>query len=152
KNYIELLATSLYDKGFQKGDRLALMLPNSFEYITTFFAVQLLGGIIVQVNPMYQIREVDYILKDSEATWFVGMMKEKDKLDKIKNLQNMTKIYTDSDTENSFYALLQNKEKKLPETNINVHEDVAILQYTGGTTGYPKGAMLTHYNIVSNIN
>ena len=61
RNVVERFATSLHTRGFKKGDKLAVMLPNSIEYIIAFFAVQRLGETIVQVNPMYQSRELEYI-------------------------------------------------------------------------------------------
>ncbi|MEW9677199.1 long-chain fatty acid--CoA ligase [Lentibacillus sp. L22] len=151
KDASEYLAAALYHKDFQKGDRLALMLPNSLEYITTFFAVHRLGGTIVQVNPMYQPQELEHILKDSEAAWFVGYEKEKEKLKKIDGLQYLEAIYVDASSGDSLDHLIRRKIKDLPDIDIDLKEDVAVFQYTGGTTGLPKGAMLTHSNIVSNI-
>lgn len=145
------LAASLYQKGFQKGDRLALMLPNSVEYIITFFAVHWLGGTVVQVNPMYQPRELEHILKDSNASWFVGYEKEKKKLEELGMANELQTIFVDSSAGDSLKALIIEQNITPPKASINVKEDVALLQYTGGTTGMPKGVMLTHSNIVSNI-
>ena len=72
KNASDRFAASLHHRGFRKGDRIALMLPNCIEYIISFYAIHRLGGIVVQVNPMYQSSELDYILRDSKATWFIG--------------------------------------------------------------------------------
>jgi len=152
KKTSEYLASALYKRGFKKGDRLALMLSNSLEYIVTFFAVHRLGGTIVQVNPMYQTHELDKILKDSEANWFIGYKEDEIKLDNIGLTEELVKFFVDSDGEKSFIALIDEKGLNLPKLNINPQEDIAVLQYTGGTTGVPKGVILTHYNIVANIN
>lgn len=148
----EYLASALYNQGFKKGDKLALMVPNSIEYVITFFAVHRLGGTIVQVNPMYQPHELDHILKDSEAAWFVGYKEEERKLKEIGLLHQLKVYYVDGESSQSFYHLIAEKSTNLPPIEINLKEDVAVLQYTGGTTGKPKGVMLTHYNIVANVN
>ncbi|MFJ8063980.1 long-chain fatty acid--CoA ligase [Psychrobacillus sp. NPDC096426] len=152
KNTTEYLASALYNRGFKKGDRLALMLSNSMEYILTFFAVHRLGGTIVQVNPMYQTHELDKILKDSESSWFIGYKDEEKKLDNIGLTEKIVKFFIDGKDEQSFYALIDEKGTNLPDLTINPTEDIAVLQYTGGTTGIPKGVILTHFNIVANIN
>jgi long-chain acyl-CoA synthetase len=147
----EYFAAALHNRGFKKGDRLALMLLNSIEYVIAFFAVHRLGGTIVQVNPMYQPQELEYILQDSEATWFIGRQEEKKKLHKIELDDQFTAIFVDTEVKDSFYALINEKLNGLPIVNIHSKEDVAVLQYTGGTTGTPKGVMLTHFNIVANL-
>lgn len=93
KCYTDNLAYSLHRRGFKKGDRLALMLNNSMEYLITFYAVHRLGGIVVQVNPMYQTHDLEYILRDSDATWFIGLQKEEEKLKKIGFRETLTTIF-----------------------------------------------------------
>ncbi|WP_257985537.1 AMP-binding protein [Bacillus sp. V5-8f] len=66
-----MLAASLFASGFQKGDRLSIMLPNSPHYIFTLFAGFRLGGINVQVNPMYVEREIEHVLNDSGSKYIV---------------------------------------------------------------------------------
>lgn len=68
---VDRFAAVLYRLGLRKGDRIAVMLPNCLEYIVSYYAIQRLGGILVQVNPMYQQSELAYLLEDSEATAFV---------------------------------------------------------------------------------
>lgn len=147
----EQVAAKLAREGFKKGDRFALMLPNSIEYVVTFFAVHRLGGTIVQVNPMYQPHELDYILNDSQATWFIGYKEEKRKLDELELSDKMKAFYIDKEEEQPLTQLQEKGPIQLPETIIDLKEDIAILQYTGGTTGKPKGVMLTHSNLVANI-
>ncbi|WP_252314993.1 AMP-binding protein [Sinobaca sp. H24] len=65
------LAASMREEGFKKGERTALMLSNSAEYIISYFAIQKLGGIVVQVNPMYQSSEIQYLIEDSQLSWFI---------------------------------------------------------------------------------
>lgn len=68
---VDRFAAVLYRLGLRKGDRIAVMLPNCLEYIVSYYAIQRLGGILVQVNPMYQQSELAYLLEDSEATAFI---------------------------------------------------------------------------------
>ena len=153
KNASDRLAGSLYRKGFRKGDRIALMLPNCIEYIISFYAIHRLGGIVVQINPMYQTSELDYILKDSEAGWFIGHAEQKKKLENIGLSNQLNIILADRNRqeEDSLYDWIKKGTHELPELNIQPEKDLALLQYTGGTTGRSKGVMLTHFNITSNV-
>ncbi|WP_227001825.1 long-chain-fatty-acid--CoA ligase [Virgibacillus necropolis] len=153
KHMTERLAAALHCRGFRKGDLLALMLPNSMEYVITYYAVHRLGGIVVQVNPMYQAYELEYILRDSEAAWFVGFEEQKGKLEQIDFANNLKIIAADSGKEqkDSLYSWIAEENNELPPLNICPKEDIAVLQYTGGTTGKSKGVMLTHSNLVSNV-
>lgn len=149
----ERFAASLYANGFKKGDRLAIMLPNSIEYIIAFYAVQRLGGIVVQVNPMYQPSELDYILADSETKWFVSYQNQIPKLKQTEFYNQLIVIIADGDRtiENNLYKILENGNQHLPNVELDLENDIAILQYTGGTTGKPKGVMITHKNVISNL-
>lgn len=147
---VERLAAGLYRRGARKGDRIAIMLPNSAEYILSYYAIHRLGGVVVQVNPMYQAAELEYLLNDAEAEWFIGYEEQRKKLEQIGMEEKLFTVWADpgSDTKNSLYRLIAEGQGELPHVNINPHEDLAVLQYTGGTTGRSKGVMLTHYNLV----
>lgn len=127
------------------------MLPNCLEYIIAYYAIHRLGGVVVQVNPLYQPNELDYILRDSEATWFIGHDKQKKKLEQIGLTDEFTIISANNMLENSCYSWSVTGNKDLPEMDINPKEDLAVLQYSGGTTGKSKGVMLTHFNLISNV-
>ncbi|MEH6943354.1 long-chain-fatty-acid--CoA ligase [Bacillus sp. JJ722] len=152
KKATDRLASALYQSGFRKGDRIALMLPNCVEYVISYYAIQRLGGIVVQVNPMYQPMEVKHTLEDSEATWFISYQEQKKKLEQINYLDKVTAIFIDGKTkESSFYAWLQKGTSNAPSIEIDLEEDLSILQYTGGTTGKSKGVMITHHNVLWNL-
>lgn len=153
KSATDRFAATLHHKGFRKGDRIALMLPNCLEYIISFYAIHRLGGIVVQINSMYESSELDYILRDSEATWFIGHDKQKKKLEKIGMTDQLIIILADREKpqEDTLYGWIEEGYNELPQTNIEPKTDVALLQYTGGTTGKSKGVMLTHFNITANI-
>jgi long-chain acyl-CoA synthetase len=147
-------AAVLYRLGLRKGDRIAVMLPNCLEYIVSYYAIQRLGGILVQVNPMYQQSELAYLLEDSEATAFIGHREQKQKLALIGWDAKLTLIMVEgaSDAgEYGFYEEIAAVSAEPPSVEIDPREDIAVLQYTGGTTGRAKGVMLTHYNLVSNV-
>lgn len=153
KSASDRFAATLHHKGFRKGNRIALMLPNCIEYIISFYAIHRLGGIVVQVNPMYESSELDYILRDSEATWFIGHEKQTKKLETINMLDQLLVILADRDKhpEDSLYGWIEKGINELPPLDIDPKKDIALLQYTGGTTGKSKGVMLTHFNITANV-
>ncbi|MBU8916793.1 long-chain fatty acid--CoA ligase [Bacillus sp. FJAT-29953] len=150
---VDRLASALYDSGFKKGDKLAIMLPNCLEYIISFFAVQRLCGTVVQVNPLYTPRELEYILEDSEAVWFITNRIQVPKLEQIGYKDKLTVLIAEGekDVKDSLNAWIEKGTNPSPEVNIDIENDIAILQYTGGTTGRAKGVMISHYNLISNL-
>lgn len=155
----EQLAAAIHSLQFKKGDRLAVMLPNTPHYLFSLFSTLRLGGIGVQVNPMYVEREIEHILNDSGAEYMVVH----DKLyERVKQVQSQTKLkhiivvsldgekIELADGDFHFDECIDREAPLPPRVNINPDEDVAILQYTGGTTGVSKGVMLTHRNLIAN--
>nr|WP_263328276.1 long-chain fatty acid--CoA ligase [Neobacillus sp. Marseille-Q6967] len=153
-------SSGLYNNGFKKGDRLAIMLPNSPHYIFTLFGTFRLGGIAVQVNPMYVEREIEHVLNDSGAEYMVVLDALYPKVKQLQPTTSLKKILVVSfggtrielaDNDQYFDDFL-NEDHMIPELEIDPLEDVALLQYTGGTTGQSKGVMLTHNNLLANFN
>ncbi|MFB4164339.1 long-chain fatty acid--CoA ligase [Alteribacillus sp. JSM 102045] len=157
KDKVDRLAAALYENGLKKGDRAVLMFLNSAEYILAYYAVLRLGGIIVQVNPMYEKEELEYLLENSGASWFFGMHAQKSKIDALSYKPMLKTVYVGRQEGKEanvydFYSLLDSVSwPNLPKIDIQPKEDLAVLQYTGGTTGRSKGVMLTHYNLVANV-
>ncbi|MEM0139983.1 MAG: long-chain fatty acid--CoA ligase [Ferroplasma sp.] len=175
KEMVDAISVELAELGVNKGEKVALMLPNIPQYITYFFSILKLGGTVVQVNPLYTTRELEFELLDSGAGMLVTMDDFIDKaiplypaklkkiiavriqsylpplisnLYTISNWKNHKKIPV---TDNIYIAKKPGKISSVPpEANIDPVNDVAIFQYTGGTTGKPKAAMLTHKNLISN--
>ncbi len=179
KTYAEIekevnkFANGLKKLGVKKGDRIAVYLPNSPQFLVTFFATQSLGAIFTAFNPLYSPREIKERLNDSQPKVFVTLDVFLDKVHKIKDEINVEHIIVTSvarelpSTKKHLYKLITARKKQTLEgslsysnilssgENIPIHtdiaseEDVAVLQYTGGTTGTSKGAMLTHKNLIS---
>lgn len=157
----EKLAGCLYQNGFRKGDRLSIMMPNCPQYIFSFFAVVRLGGIVVQTNPMYVERELEYQLNDTNAEYMicddlvyecVKRVQSKTSLKKIIVVASKEKNEVHLDHEDVYLDDFLNTFRNVaPFIKIDPAEDVAVLQYTGGTTGVSKGVMLTHQNFINQI-
>ncbi len=157
---VEKMAGSLAASGVAKGDRVALMLPNCPQYVISFFATVRLGAIVTQLNPMYVEREIEHILADSGAETIAVY---KDMYPRVRNvlprtsLKNVIVVDFAGEPEGldpghrSFGDFLATDAPPAPQVPIDPAEDVAALQYTGGTTGVSKGAMLTHRNLVANV-
>src|ERR687890_66853 len=157
---VEKMAASLAASGVSKGDRVALMLPNCPQYVISFFATVKLGAVVTQINPMYVEREIEHILNDSGAETIVVYA---DMYERVKSVLPETSLKTvvavsfGDDPEwlgaghQPFGDFLAADVDPAPEVRIDPAEDVAALQYTGGTTGVSKGAMLTHRNLVANL-
>jgi long-chain acyl-CoA synthetase len=153
KRAVDRFASALYRLGFRKGDRIGVMLPNSVEYIISYYGIHRLGGILVQVNPMYQPYELEYIFQDSGAKWLITQRGHMRKLEQIGYDARLKLIFADGSSGvdgHDFYGLISNSSGELPPLEID-SQDLAVLQYTGGTTGKAKGVMLTHFNLVNNV-
>jgi long-chain acyl-CoA synthetase len=157
---VEKMAASLVASGVSKGDRVALMLPNCPQYVISFLATVRLGAVVTQINPMYVEREIQYILNDSGAETIVVYADVYERVRAVMPDTNLkTAIVVDFKGEpqgldpghRSFGDFLSTDADPAPEVEIDPPEDVAALQYTGGTTGVSKGAMLTHRNLVANV-
>ncbi|MED1201670.1 long-chain-fatty-acid--CoA ligase [Heyndrickxia acidicola] len=148
---IKKIAVELYKLGTDKGDKVAIMLPNCPEYPMIYYAALSLGAVIVQINPMYKSLELLHVLKDSQTKILFVL---EDLLPIVQDIVGETFISeiipVSAENKNRFQRMLNESDGYVPNVEINPKEDVAVLQYTGGTTGRAKGAMLTHYNLVAN--
>ncbi|MCM3164042.1 long-chain fatty acid--CoA ligase [Metabacillus litoralis] len=148
---VNRMASSLTKRQVKKGDRVAIMLPNCPQYPISYYASLLCGATIVQINPMYQSSELLYVLNDSQAKVIIVLDQLLPVVEKILNETSVTTIIPVSfEKESLFHQLLKDPGDRIPKEKIDPIEDIAVLQYTGGTTGRSKGAMLTHYNLVAN--
>lgn len=147
---VRRLAAGLADLGLQKGDVLAIYSPNLPEYILTVHAVALLGGVVTMVPPLFTDEEVRIQLRDSAAKFLVTIPQLAAKAHEAGAAAKIEKIIVigESDAGISFASLLAHGANP-PHREISPREDLALLPYSSGTTGFPKGVMLTHRNLVS---
>lgn len=143
----------------QKGDRVAIMLPNCPQYVISYYGALTAGAIVTQVNPMSVERELEYILKDSGAETIVVLDALYPKVKSVQALSQLKNIIVVSlqpsehnfSPDRSFEGFLSESTGNVLPIEVDPEHDVAVLQYTGGTTGRSKGAMLTHRNVVANV-
>lgn len=165
KEQSDKFATALARLGIKQQDRVGIMLPNCPQYMIAAFAILRLGAIVVNVNPLYTAREVLVVAGDSEMRAVLTLDALAPSTLGVLEQTKIEHVIITSVAEYSIAAtptpLLDGTlrmrdlieavdEPELPRVDIKA-EDVAVLQYTGGTTGVPKGAMLTHYNIFANV-
>lgn len=157
------VGNQLRARGTKFGDRVAVYLPNSLEFVATFFGALGIGAVVVPINPLLKSDEIAHILQDSEAS---ALIVHEALLDNaLKSLQTATSLKSIIVVPTCSESGLASK----PATTISVDElcssiapehsdwpiavqpalDLAVLVYTSGTTGKPKGAMLTHQNLLS---
>jgi long-chain acyl-CoA synthetase len=158
KDRVDRLALAWKEMGVQKGERMGLMLENHPDYIISYYAAVALGLIIVQINPMYTPRELLQIIDDSNVTYLVTDPKALQTVHEVCKLYSFKYIFVsqikESMNDRKFLNLEELKSYPFSLRNpvpISVQQDVAVIQYTGGTTGKMKGAMLTHSNLVANL-
>lgn len=154
KEKVDRLASAWKSKGMKKGDRVGIMLPNIPYYFITYYAAMKLGLIVVQINPNYTIRELLQIINDSETKYLVIDSDVSERLDHVQEMNILQEVFlTESQDKkiNTLWGLMNQSIDVDEENTIDSENDVAVIQYTGGTTGKAKGAMLTHANLVSNV-
>jgi long-chain acyl-CoA synthetase len=140
------VAGLLHERGLKPGDRVGIMMPNVAEVPVAFYGVLRAGGIVVPMNPLLKVREVAYYLADSGAGLIFAWHAFADEARGGAEQAKAETIVVDS---GSFPDLLGSA---APDHEIEVRddEDAAVILYTSGTTGHPKGAELTHGNLISN--
>ena len=179
KDSVDRFAFALRRIGLQQGDRIAIMLPNTPQQVITFFGALKAGCVIVNTNPTYTPRELGHLLEDSGATaivilsgFYERVAQARENTDlkhiivtdvpdplgfpfnklvekKVRASGMMTDV-PDSPGIWAFDNLIETSAPNPPSIDISP-DDVVIFQYTGGTTGSPKAAMLTHRNLMSNV-
>ncbi len=160
-------ASALAGLGVEKGDRVAIYLPNTPQFIIAYYGAAKAGAVSTAISPMHREREVEHQLSDSEAETIVTLdsafpvvqaVWQKTKLKNviITSLEDYASKsdaeFSGNDEKPNIYSFrgLMKEDAKPSKADINPAEDLAALQYTGGTTGTAKGAMLTHKNLVAN--
>lgn len=168
-------ANALIDMDVKKGDRVGLLLENCPQFVISYYGALKAGAIVVPINPMFKEMEIEYQLNDSETETLITLdylyptvqkvlkktalrniivtscrdyLPEKPTLPLPITMDHEKKTYPETI---EFTDILKNYKAKAPKVDIDPKEDLALLQYTSGTAGDPKGAMITHYNTIVNI-
>ena len=145
-------AAGLATRGFRKGDVFAIYGPNCPEYTVAFHAVALLGGVVTTINPLYTADELSRQLEDSGARHLVTVAPFLDKAQQAARERGLGEVFVFGEADGAVpFASLLSSGGAPPPVTIDPREDVVALPYSSGTTGLPKGVMLTHHNLVSNI-
>lgn len=181
RDHVDRFATAMQDLGVKRGDRVALLLLNSPQFIIAYFGAMKAGAILTAISPVYVSPEIKHQIEDSGARIIIcqdilyeNVERSGVKLDKIiltsigEYLPGLKKFLGSSilravyqkmatpppeiyEREGiyQFQDLIKKYPPKPPKIKFNIHDDLLTLPYTGGTTGLPKGAMITHYNITA---
>ncbi len=159
------LANALIKLNVGKGDRVATFLPNSIQHTIAFFGIIKAGAVSVPANVMFKPHELAYELRDTSAEviitldMFYPVVSEAVKGTDVKNIivtsitdfiPGFKPVELDGIEAYSLMDLVNNANKEIPEVDINPKEDLILILYTAGTTGVPKGVMITHYNFLYN--
>ncbi len=155
---VESLARGLISAGLAPGEVVAIFLPNSWEFAITYHAATLAGGIPTLLNPSYREREIRYQLDNSGAAFLITDSPLLENV-KLTGLPGLRRVFTrrsfttqvQSACCEDFASLLRPMSAKFPNAIQNSQETIAALPYSSGTTGLPKGVMLSHYNLVANV-
>jgi long-chain acyl-CoA synthetase len=159
-----MFANALASLGVEKSDQVALFLPNIPQFVIAYFGVLKAGAVVTAISPLHREREVEYQLNDSGAEIIIALDSLYSIVEKVREKTKLKKVIVtgldEYGSENSnpvdipntlsFKQLTEKATQNPPEVQFDPTEDLAALQYTGGTTGTAKGAMLTHTNLVSN--
>ncbi|MEK3732585.1 MULTISPECIES: long-chain-fatty-acid--CoA ligase [Paenibacillus] len=173
------MANALRGKGINKGDRVAIMLPNCPQVVISYFGALLSGAVVVMTNPLYMEREIAHQMQDSGAKAIITLDHFVARVEKVQGETELKHIIVTSIADylpfpkNLLFPIKAKKQGPLPVIHyregvypfkklleqaldapvcesVHAEKDLALLQYTGGTTGVPKGVMLTHYNLIAN--
>lgn len=172
------LAAGLTELGLKKGDRVGIFMPNTPQFVIAYFAILKMGGVVVATNPLYKPREIEYQVNDAGVevmlvmSNYYNMMKELQHNTKIRTLvvtnikeylpPVLSFLFTLTKEKKGGFRVDLNKDDIWMKDLINRHkpedrpkvdvgpDDMVIFQYSGGTTGIPKGAIALHRNLVAN--
>jgi long-chain acyl-CoA synthetase len=178
RSAVNRFAGALVRLGVKKGDRVAIYLPNSPQFAIAFYGALKAGAVIAPVNPIYTPRELEFILQDSGAETIVLLSQFYPKLQSIRGKTKLKKVIVTNIKEyfppllKTLFSLamekkeghrvelaqgdlwfqdtLKSESSVPPGVEVSTFDD-AVLLYTGGTTGLPKAAQLSHYNLLANV-
>ncbi len=148
---VDALAAGLAGRGFGKGDVFAIYMPNVPEYPVAFHGVTAVGGVVTTVNPLYTVEELTRQLDDTGARFLLTVPPFAEKAAEAAEATAVEEVFVlgESEVGTPFPALFD-AEAEPPDVDVGP-DDLAVLPYSSGTTGLPKGVELTHRNLVANV-
>jgi long-chain acyl-CoA synthetase len=150
---VEVVARGLISLGLVPGEVVGILLPNSWEFAITYHAATLAGGVPTLLNPSYREREIQYQLENSGAVFLVTDAPLLENVN-LAGLPALRRVFTTRHERvgcESFSTLNQPASVHFPQPAQSPQLTLAALPYSSGTTGLPKGVMLSHYNLVANV-
>jgi fatty-acyl-CoA synthase len=155
---VTLAARGLLARGVARGDRVGIWSPNRFEWVVVQFATARIGAILVNVNPAYRVTELEYALRQSGVSFLIlaRAFRQSDYVGMLETVRTMCPELREALVlEDGWESLLRDGETVSEAALAAVEselqcDDPINLQYTSGTTGFPKGATLSHHNILNN--
>ena len=151
-NRTNSFANALADMGYKKGDRLTILAENTHKYLEVYFAAAKLGMSVTPLNFRLSDSEIEHIVNDSEATCFIvgdGYEERASGLrEKLANIKDWITLDNKTEGYAHYEVMLKGASDEKPEVDVD-EDEMAVLMYTGGTTGLPKGVMMSHRNIMT---
>ncbi|MGD0627047.1 MAG: AMP-binding protein [Thermodesulfobacteriota bacterium] len=168
------LATALGSMGLKKGDRVTLFLENSPQFVIGYYAILKAGGVVVAANPMFKEEELKYEINDADSRILIGQDFLYPKVEGVRADTRLSHViltsywdYLPKRPSLPIHPSMEAPKERFPQTEelldllsaswpepprgkFNLPEDLALLQYTSGTTGLPKGAMIAHSSLLHN--
>jgi acyl-CoA synthetase (AMP-forming)/AMP-acid ligase II len=144
-------ASGLSRRGFGKGDVFAIYSPNLPEYAVAFHAVCRLGGVNTTINPLYTPAELAQQLKDARARYLVTVPTCVERAQQAATEAGVEELFVFGEAPGATPFASLEAPGDPPQVAVDVRNDVVVLPYSSGTTGLPKGVMLTHHNLVANL-
>jgi len=149
---VRRIARGLADRGFKKGDVFAIYCPNLPEYAVAFHAVSLIGGVNTTISPLYTPEELANQLRDSGAKFLLTVPPLVANALQAARQTAVEEVFVLGEAEGgTSFSDLARSQRDPPAVGLDPGEDLVVLPYSSGTTGLPKGVMLTHRNLVANI-
>jgi len=152
-SFVNNLSIGLLDLGAGKSSKIGILLKNSPEFIISYFSILKSGSVVIPINYMLKEEEIKYILENSGCFAIISSLEFSPMLERIRLRLDSLKhiILVDENNQNTInFKELASKHKTAKSVSIN-EGDIASILYTSGTTGHPKGVILTHKNLCSNV-
>ena len=154
-SHSDSFAAALATLGVSKGDRVGILAPNCAEFVIAFYGIVKAGAVVTTVNSSYREREIVHQLNDGGAEVLIvheALLEVAESArEAIPALKRLIPIRSTSADPDSFWGLMEGAPPSPPSIQVDPNEDLAVLPYSSGTTGLSKGVMLTHDNLVANV-